>query len=86
MYKSWNDMGPVYMKDLLTYYKPKLEGLRHDPTWPMPLSLEVPGSELVTYGDRTFRVIAAKAWNQFPKKIQTAKTIQDFELQWLIRW
>ena len=56
VYKSLNDMGPVYLRDLLIYYKPKCEGLRHD-----PLSLEVPGTELVTYGDRTFRVVAAKA-------------------------
>ena len=37
VYKSLNDMGPIYLRDLLIYYKPKREGLRHD-----PLSLEVP--------------------------------------------
>ena len=30
VYKSFNDMGPVYLRDLLIYYKPKREGLRHD--------------------------------------------------------
>ena len=74
VYKSLNDMGPVYLRDLLIYYKPKREGLRHD-----PLSLEVPGTELVTYGDRTFRVVAAKAWNQLPKNIRTAKTVDRFK-------
>ena len=74
MYKSLNDMGPAYLRDLLIYYRPKREGLRHD-----PLSLEVPGTELVTYGDRTFRVVAAKAWNQLPKNIQTAKTVDRFK-------
>ena len=74
VYKSLNDMGPVYLRDLLIFYKPKREGLRHD-----PLSLEVPGTELVTYGDRTFRVVAAKAWNQLPKKIRTAKTVDRFK-------
>ena len=74
VYKSLNDMGPVYLRDLLIFYKPKREGLRHD-----PLSLEVPGTELVTYGDRTFRVIAAKAWNQLPKKIRTAETVDRFK-------
>ena len=29
-------MGPVYLRDLLIYYKHKREGLQHD-----PLSLEV---------------------------------------------
>ena len=74
VYKSLNDKGPVYLRDLLIFYKPKREGLRHD-----PLSLEVPGTELVTYGDRTFRVVAAKAWNQLPKKIRTAKTVDRFK-------
>ena len=74
MYKSLNDMGPVYLRDLLIFYKPKREGLRHD-----PLSLEVPGTELVTYGDRTFHVVAAKAWNQLPKKIRTAEIIDRFK-------
>ena len=74
VYKSLNDMGPIYLRDLLIYYKPKREGLRHD-----PLSLEVPGTELVTYGDRTFRIVAAKAWNQLSKNIRTAKTVDRFK-------
>ena len=74
MYKSLNDMGPVYLRDLLIYYKPKREGLLHD-----PLSLEVLGTDLVTYGDRTFCVVAAKAWNQLPKKIRTTKTVDRFK-------
>ena len=74
VYKSLNGMGPVYLRDLLIYYKPKREGLRHD-----PLSLEVPATELVTYGDRTFHVIAAKAWNQLPTKIRTAETVDCFK-------
>ena len=67
-------MGPVYLRDLLIYYKPKREGLQHD-----PLSLEVPGTELVKYGDRTFRIVAAKAWNLLPKKIRTAETVDRFK-------
>ena len=63
VYKSLNDMGPVYLRDLLIYYKPKREGLWHD-----PLSLEVPGTELVTYGDRTFRVVAAKSMESTSKE------------------
>ena len=74
VYKSLNDMGPVYLRDVLIYYKPKCKGLRHD-----PLSLEVPGTELVMYGDRTFHIVAAKAWNQLPKKIRTAETVDRFK-------
>ena len=61
-------MGPVYLRDLLIYYKPK-----------RLLSLEVCGTELVTYGDRTFHVVAAKAWNQLTKNIRTAKTVDRFK-------
>ena len=74
VYKSVNDMGPVYLRDLLIYYK--REGLRHD-----PLSLEVSGTELMTYGDRTFHVVAAKAWNQLPKKISTTETVDHFKAE-----
>ena len=44
VYKSLNGMGPVYLRDLLAYYNPKRDGLRHD-----PLSRGVPETELVTY-------------------------------------
>jgi len=74
VYKSLNGIGPAYLRELLIYYKPKRDGLRYD-----PLSLEVPGTELVTYGDRTFRAVAAKAWNNLPKKIRAAKTIAHFK-------
>ena len=72
--KSLNNLGPIYLRHLLTYYKPKCEGLRHD-----PLSLEVPGTKLVTYGDRACRVVAAKAWNQLPNNIRAAKTVDRFK-------
>ena len=31
------------------------------------------------YGDRTLHAIAAEAWNQLPKKIWTAKTVDHFK-------
>ena len=67
-------MGPVYLKDLLTYYKPKRDGVRHD-----LLSLEAPGTKLMTYGNCTFCAVAAIDWNKLLKKICTAKTVDGFK-------
>ena len=69
-------MNPVYLWDLLTYYKLKHEGLRQE-----PLSLEVPGTELGMYSDRNFCAVAVRAWNKLPKKIQTAKTVECFKME-----
>ena len=69
-------MGPMYLRELLAYHKPKRDGLRHD-----PLSLEVPGTVCVTYGDRTFRAVAAKACNKLPRKIRAAETVDHFKAE-----
>ena len=74
VFKSLNGMGPVYLKELLTFYEPKRKGLRYD-----PLSLQRPETNLVTYGDRSFRATAALEWNKLPTKIRSAKTIQQFK-------
>ena len=75
-FKSLNGMGPIYLRELLAYHKPKRDGLRHD-----PLSLEVPRTVRVTYGDRTFRAVAAKAWNKLPRKIRAAETVDHFKAE-----
>ena len=74
VYKSLNGLGPCYLKDLLTYHKPKREGLRYD-----PMSLQVPRSNLKTYGERSFRKVAAVEWNRLPLNIRMAKSLQSFK-------
>ena len=74
VFKSLNGMGPVYLKELLTFYEPKRDGLRYD-----PLSLRRPETHLVTYGDRSFRATAAVEWNKLPTTIRSAKTVQQFK-------
>jgi len=67
-------MGPVYLKDLLTYYRPLKDGLRYD-----ALSLAAPDTTYVTYGDRSFRAAAVKEWNKLPSDTRSAKTIESFK-------
>ena len=74
VYKSLKGIGPVYLKDLLTLYKPKRQGLRYD-----PLSLTVPNTNLIKYGDRSFRATAALEWNKLPTKIRLARTVEQFK-------
>jgi hypothetical protein len=74
VYKSLNGLGPVYLKDLLTYHKPRREGLRYD-----PISLEVPRTHLITYGGRSFRTAAAVEWNCLPSDVRLAKSLQSFK-------
>ena len=64
----------MYLKDLLTLYKPKRQGLRYD-----SLSLTVPNTNLIKYGDRSFRATAALEWNKLPTKIRLAKTVEQFK-------
>ena len=69
-------MGPVYLRELLVHHKPKHNGLRHD-----PLSMKVAGTARVTYGDRTFRALAGKAWHKLPRKIRAAKAVDHFKAE-----
>ena len=74
VYKSLNGLGPIYLKDLLIFHKPRREGIRYD-----PISLEVPRTRLITYGGRSFRNVAAIEWNGLPSCIRLAKSLQSFK-------
>lgn len=76
-YKSLNDMGPVYLKDLLVFYDP-LPKLRSADD---PLTLDIPKTKLVTYGDRAFSVKAAVEWNKLPIEIRSSKSAKSFKKQ-----
>ena len=73
-FKSLNGAGPVYLKDLLPLYKPPLNLRSAD-----LLSLKVPKTKLVTYGDRAFSVKAATEWNKLPTEITSSKTVTSFK-------
>ncbi len=43
--------------------------------------LKVPDSRLVSYGDRSFKVAAAREWNKLPLHIKLAPTIDSFKAE-----
>jgi hypothetical protein len=74
-YKSLNNEGPVYLKDLLKFYKPPLNLRSSENT----LTLNIPRTKLVTYGDKAFSVIAAVEWNKLPPWIQSSESTKSFK-------
>jgi hypothetical protein len=76
-YKSLNNEGPVYLKDLLSFYKPPLNLRSSDNSF----TLNIPRTNLVTYGDRAFSVIAAVEWNKLPLHITSSGSVKLFKSQ-----
>ncbi len=66
VYKSLNGLGPKYIADMLTEYKPNR-------------ALRSVGSRHTKQGESTFSYYAARSWNQFPEEIRCAKTLATFK-------
>ncbi len=68
VYKSLNGIGPKYMSDMLTEYKPNrpLRSLGSS-------QLEIPRVH-TKQGESAFSYYAARSWNQLPEEIRCAKT------------
>ncbi len=71
VYKSLNGLGPKYMADMLTEYKPNrpLRSLGQ---------LEIPRVH-TKQGESAFSYYAARSWNQLPEEIRCAKTLATFK-------
>ncbi len=73
VYKSLNGLGPKYMADMLTEYKPNR---------PLRLlgssQLEIPRVH-TKQGESAFSYYAARSWNQLPEEIRCAKTLATFK-------
>ncbi len=73
VYKSLNGLGPKYMADMLTEYKP------NRPLRSLGLSqLEIPRVH-TKQGQSAFSYYAARSWNQLPEEIKCAKTLATFK-------
>lgn len=72
-YKSLNNQGPLYMKDMLIPYKPS-RTLRSS----TESLLQQPKSR-TAYGDRAFSVAAPRLWNALPCDIRNCKTTLSFK-------
>ncbi len=73
VYKSLNGLGPKYMADMLTEYKPNrpLRSLGSS-------QLEIPRVH-TKQGESAFSYYAARSWNQVPEEIRCAKTLVTFK-------
>ncbi len=73
VYKSLNGIGPKYMADMLTEYKPNrpLRSLGSS-------QLEIPRVH-TKQGESAFSYYAARSWNQLPEEIRCAKTLATFK-------
>ena len=74
VYKSLNDKGPEYLKELLVPYAPS-RSLRSTSS----NNLVEPRTRLKTYGDRAFSVVGPKLWNKLPSSIKAASSVNSFK-------
>ena len=74
-YKALNDVGPLYIKDLLPLAKDKGKGLHISKD---PLLLEDPRTHRVTYGDRSFSAAGPRQQNNLPHSIRQSTTVNSF--------
>jgi hypothetical protein len=76
-YKALNNIGPLYLKDLLEYTVYEKMELRSE----SERHLRVPRSRLVTMGSRSFRCAAPQLWNKIPHNIRHSTTEDIFKTQ-----
>ncbi len=73
IYKSLKGLGPKYISDMLTEYKPNrpLRSVRSS-------QLEIPRVH-TKQGESAFSYYAARSWNQLPEEIRCTKTLATFK-------
>ena len=64
-FKALNNLGPSYITDLIKPYQPSraLRSIAHD-------MLDIPKTNLKTFGDRAFSVAGPVLWNALPQRIR----------------
>ena len=73
-FKALNDIGPLYIKEILTYYEPT-RVLRSS----SQCLLNVPNFRLATFGGRSFYVQAPILWNALPFELRTLNSLSIFK-------
>ena len=74
IYKTMNNMGPVYMNNLIIPSHLNYSTRR-------PLNLFVPRVNQTTYGLRNFRYHGTLLWNSLPEEIKTAPNLNTFTVK-----
>ena len=73
-FKSLNDLGPSYVRDLLQAYKLSRN------LWSSTRNLLVtPRSRLKFYGDHAFSVSAPKLWNNLPEHLKCSLNLTSLK-------
>ena len=75
VYKSLRDLGPSYLRDLLTLYHPNRTLRSVEDCW----KLAVPRAKLPTAGDRAFQVNGPTTWNKIPLHIRASDDLNSFK-------
>ena len=73
-FKALNNLAPSYISNLLHLYTPN-RLLRSSSKF----QLQVPPSNLKTYGDRAFSVCVPKLWNCLPYHIRCSPSVSAFK-------
>ena len=74
MYRALDGTGPSYLIELIKHYRPTTTVvLRSDGR------LDVPRSNLVSYGDRAFSVAAPAEWNKLPSDVKDCPSYKLFK-------
>lgn len=74
VFKSFHDLAPSYLSDMLNRYTPGRTLRSSD-----QLLLHCPRSNRKTRGDRAFAVAGPKLWNSLPLEIRAASSIVNFK-------
>ena len=80
-YKALHEQSPVYIRELRQVYRQRRD-LRSQNN---PLILEVQRSRTVSYGDRSFAIIAQKLWNALPPGVRVCSTLCAFKQSFILR-
>ena len=75
-YKSLFGKGPAYLKELLQFRKTERDLRSSD-----AFILDYPRTNLKTYGDRAFSIIACIEWNKLPMLIRSSESVASFKTQ-----
>ena len=74
-YKALHGQSPAYIRDLLEVYQPRRSLRSMDDS----VSLVVPRSRTVTFGDRSFVTTAPRLWNSLRRDLKEAPTLSSFK-------
>ena len=73
-FKALHGQGPQYLCESLTWHKPSRSLQSSN-----DLLLVVPKTRLKTYGDRAFRAVAPRLWNDLPLSLRQSPSTNSFK-------